>query len=616
MAVPTPTPLPGPLPEGALIAVSMDSRVGLLLDELPDEMRDRVADELSDLPDELWVEMALRQVRLTKRRLNFRNFIYNDRGQLPLPPPELWTIDLDPDGPTRRQVDEHDLVTIDYTFRSTLLTDVDSPAAAEPALSDEGGEWNEPFVLPLDPNLLLQRTGNTCLNEAGFPPNSIDSENAWIFFDYTCQANSGGALGCHRTQLPGLSCRQALSSVTGSVETEVKFERLAWDPDLAQEVRAGEVTQLEGPDLSVVDRDLEDYRIIYRYFPPDSCALAENCVGGSGWRRLLQFTATVHNVGAETLQVGSITGSDPLNELFEYNSCHAHFHFSNYGEFFVQGEDESLFAKQAFCVESTNRFSNNEWSPLTHPYTCRNQGVQAGWVDEYVAGLDCQWVDITDIVDEKADTVVTLGFNSNPDRFLCEGALLLDQEGNLVWEPSGLVDDHGDDVERPGCEFIDDWDFNNQGALEISVPPSGSFVTEPCASGLLGPLRNCGFAPGLATVEVADVVDQGEAEDLEDLERAYSCRPGRPVTLSCNVDRQASAQVLRICEYSQMLGTGVACPNGDALDNEVVTSESVELSFTCPFPRDENEPGGRYSLYSAPLFTGDASTPISCTVES
>ncbi|MCB9006044.1 MAG: hypothetical protein H6656_01410 [Ardenticatenaceae bacterium] len=40
-------------------------------------------------------------------------------------------------------------------------------------------------------------------------------------------------------------------------------------------------------------------------------------------------------------------------------------------------------------------------------FSCNNQGIQAGWVDEYGAGLDCQWIDITDIEIEGNDYGIT-----------------------------------------------------------------------------------------------------------------------------------------------------------------------------------------------------------------
>jgi len=607
--------------EGALLAIAMDSRAGVLLDEIPEEMRDEVVEDLLKRPESYWLDLVQRQVQLTKRRLNFRNFAYEGKGQLPLPPEELWSIQLDDAGPALENIQGHDLLTVGYSFSSTLLTDATSPGQAEPALQVAGGKWSEPFVLPVDPDLLLQRTGNACLNEAGFPPNSFDSENAWIFFDFTCEADSGGVLGCHRSRLHQQSCIEALTGRVGTVETEVRFERLDWDPDLADAVRVGELTHLEGPDLKVIADDLDINRVIYRYFAEDSCALVEQCVNDSGWRRLLQFNATVHNVGAETLYIGPVVAENPVQNLFQYNACHAHYHFSDYGDFSFAGEDENLSSKQAFCVESTNRFSNNEWSPLVHEYTCRFQGVQAGWVDEYVAGLDCQWIDITDVdIPDEGDTF-SLGLNSNPDSFLCEGSLVLDEDGNPLWEPSGLETPDGRPINRPVCDFVDDWDVNNSEARDIFLMPDGSFVTEPCTGGQLGPLRNCGFSSQSEGIEIA--TREGEeppaperrGSAVEVPEGAFPCEPGEQVQLSCSLEDDGNFQVMRLCEYSTALGSGVACTFDEALANQIIGEGTAEVSFTCPAERDAAEPGGLYSLYIGSLLGDAESQPVSCQTE-
>ncbi len=592
-----PSPIDG---DGALISLRMDSQVGLLLDEYPEEMRDEVAAALGAESEAFWIELAQRQVALTYNRLHFRPFFYADKGQLPLPPQSLWHIELN-SAPERQTINNHDLILINYTFSSTLLTGLDEPANAEPALAEIGGIWEEPFILPPDPTQLFQRTGNACLNEGGFPPNSYDSENVDIFYDYSCTADSGGAAGCHRTTLPTLSCLQALNATVGTVETAVRFQRLEWNPDLADEIRIGEVVSEDAPDLLVVSEDLQNNRIIYRYFAPNSCALAESCVNGAGWRRLLQFDATAHNLGGTALDIGPVVAENPLTNMFEYNSCHAHFHFQNYGEF--QLGSASQPSKQAFCVESTSRFSNNELAPLTHDYSCNNQGIQAGWVDEYGAGLDCQWIDITDIAFEDATTELPLSFRFNTEQFLCEGYPVLDEEGNPVFEPSGLRNSNGLPISRPQCEFVADWDATNSGTEDVVLPATGSFVTEPCASSEQGPRRNCGFT----AVPLPNLPESSTEDDP-----ALRCTPGSTVQLSCSVAGDA-AQVVRLCETSAMLGTGTACTFSDALLNQVVSGSSVQLSFTCPFVRDENEPGGDYALYAAPLFTGDALAEIGCS---
>ncbi|MFZ0544087.1 MAG: lysyl oxidase family protein, partial [Candidatus Promineifilaceae bacterium] len=616
--VPTATALILPDKDGALIAVQMESRVGVVLNGYPEASQERIAQALIDAPESHWTELARNQVRYTMHRLNFRNFVYPGKGQLPLPPQELWQFEFDPNGPAVEEIGDLKVVVVDFTFHSTLLTDDASPGIAEPQLAEADGIWEEPYILPMDPDYLFQRTDNACLNESGFPPNSYDAENAWIFFDHTCVAQSGGPGGCHRLQLPQEDCIDAMERATGTVETQMAFRRLAWDDDLADDVRVGEVTQLDAPDLAVISDDLQDYRVIYRYFPPDSCGLVEGCVGGSGWRRLLQFKATVHNLGAEALSVGPVASNNPLANFFQYNSCHDHFHFQGYGEFSLDDASDAISSKQAFCVESTNRYSNNEFSPLTHSFTCLNQGVQAGWVDEYVAGLDCQWIDITDFEIPEEQTI-DLGFVFNPDQFICEGMIIRDENGNPAFEPSGLLTENGQPIQRPQCEFVNNYFDNNVGSAEIFVAPTGGFVTEPCNSSYLGPLRNCGFTevpqPVVETAESGGTSTPLATEAAQPVTpELFSCTPGEPVLLTCSVPPAARPQVLRICEYSQILGVGVACVFSDAMVNWVVTDRPVQLGFTCPFLRDENEMGGRYSFYTAPAFSEDAAAEVSCTL--
>ncbi len=618
-ATPEPVSLWPDLPEGALIGVAMDSTVGILLNDIPEAERDSVAADLLSRSDDEWLHLAFRQVQLTTYRLNFRNFVTIGKGQLPLPPRELWQIELTSE-PRREMVGIHDYILIDYQFSSTLLSDADSPAQAEPALAVEGGVWLERFIFPLDPNLLFQRTGNACLNEAGFPPDSYGSENTWVFYDFDCTPDSVGPAGCHRTVRPALSCQQALANRVGTFETNIRFERLPWDDDLADSVRIGEVTTADYPDLKVFGDDLEDHRLEYIYFPSNACAIQEGCVGGSGWRRVLRFSATIHNVGGQQLHIGPVMAHDLANNVFVYDACHDHYHYEGFGEFYLGTADNA--AKQAFCIESTSRFSNNEFSPLVHNYTCTFQGIEAGWVDEYGAGLDCQWLDVTDIIDSSAEAATStrsvqavtlpLGLHVNADRFLCEGTPTTDEEGNRLWEPTGRFTERGAPINRPACDFFDGWDANNIAERPVTIPPSGSFVTQPCRHGQIGPLRNCGFTELPFPIFIPDEV----ADEEEEPERpvvGFPCTPGQQVTLSCELPQNAPAQTLRVCETSVGLQVGTACLHQNALANQLFTGAG-EVSFTCPLPRDENEPGGGYALYVSPLLGNGATTPISCSV--
>ena len=50
------------------------------------------------------------------------------------------------------------------------------------------------------------------------------------------------------------------------------------------------------------------------------------------------------------------------------------------------------------------------------PYYCNYQGISAGWVDDYFAGLDCQWIYVTHF----KTNYYNLTLDLNPDNFLCE----------------------------------------------------------------------------------------------------------------------------------------------------------------------------------------------------
>jgi hypothetical protein len=77
-------------------------------------------------------------------------------------------------------------------------------------LSTIGGTWDEPFDLPADPELVMQRTGYACLDEFGFPPNSAFEESVYYFYDQTCQVETPATSACHVTQFPTDNARQKL----------------------------------------------------------------------------------------------------------------------------------------------------------------------------------------------------------------------------------------------------------------------------------------------------------------------------------------------------------------------------------------------------------------------
>jgi hypothetical protein len=602
-------PPPGDAAPGALISVDLTSQVGVLLDEIPTSIRERVAAEMLAKDDAFWIARAKRQLSLTSYRLNFRTYFYDEeeaKQQLSLPPESVLEITLAGQAGARARretVEGHDYVLVDYALDAVIVTDVESPGISEPALAEVGGVWVEPFTFPVDPELLLQRTGYACMSEADFPPNSVDSENVEFYYDQTCEVEPElTPYGCHYTVLPTESCQDALSLHVGRVEAAVSYERIAWDEAVAAPARVGVIENPTGVDLEVVGEELGVNRLVYRYIDENSCALAEQCVTGSGWRRLLMFNASEKNTGVAPLHVGDIDYylEDPDNptaneehNIYEFSECHGHYHFSHYATF-SYGADPDLGSKRAFCLESVARYSNNEQSPTWSPYsTCAYQGISQGWGDQYNAGIECQWLDVTTVDTSAAPVTAPLGYDANPDGFLCEGVPVLDAEENPVWEPTEFTTEAGEPVDRPLCTFADGWDDNNYAELDVTLPlPGEAMLTAPCSRGQIGNLRNCGHTlqPGLLTCAASSI------------------------SLSCSVPAGAAPQAVRVCEASAVLGAGVACDTFTALAlSDVEDTAPVTLTLSCPPPRDAAEPGGLYAIYSAPSFPDDPIAQVTCT---
>jgi hypothetical protein len=563
-------------------------------------------------PEAFFIERAKRQLALATYKLNFRAFFYDEEDgkmQLPLPPEEALHLELLPgDGGTlrREKVDGHDYVLADYRLEATVVTDAQSPAISEPALATLGGSWDEPFVFPVDPELLLQRTGYACMDEAEFPPNSVDSEDLEFFYDQTCEVEDELTPdGCHYTELPEESCEEALTNHVGKVAFDMHFERIAWDDAVADANRVGKVESPGVADLDVVGEELKVNRLTYRYIDGESCALAEACVGGWGWRRLLQFNASEKNVGSEPVNIGDVDyfvddPNDPTpnanHHVYVYSACHNHYHFNYFAEF-SYGSDPNLGSKRAFCLESVARYGNHEGSPTWSPYNdCAFQGISAGWGDQYNAGIECQWLDVTPVDTSAGPVTLPLGLRSNPAGFLCEGTPVLDDDGNPVWERTDLLTPDGEPVDRPVCERTKQWDANNYDELPVTLPlPGEGLITEPCTRGQLGPRRNCGFA-----------YDGG----------LVSCEAGKTVNVTCSVQDGAAPQAVRLCEGSHLLGVGTACVDHDALGTAIVAEGDPQtIRVKCPNERDTDETGGLFAVYRGAVFPEDATASVSCVVQ-
>ncbi len=561
-----------PNDKGALIEIRFTSKVGVLLDEIPEQYRDEIVTDLMNQPASFWQKRITYQIDTASYRLLFRNFYYDGLGQLPLPPYDAWQINIG--AVAREQVDGHDVVVASYDFYSVLISSLDEPAKADPLLANIDGVVSEEFVLPVDPEHIFERTSYACMNEDDFPPNSVDTENARFFYDDLCDLEN-----CHLTEMPAQTCREAVREKIGGVDVKIDFKRIAWDESKYEEFKIGEQSQ-NGPQVMASQEGMMDHRLVYRYFPEDSCSISEGCVGGSGWRRLLQFTATVQNLGNQDMFLGDVgEGSIAVqNNLVSLSACHNHMHFNHYGNFsFGSMQGSALGSKRAFCLESTNRYFNNIDTPLTHPYTCVYQGTAAGWGDDYIAGLDCQWVDVTSVMSEEAVTA-PLSFEYNPDDFLCEGQLITDENGQATFVETDFVNERGVNEKRFACEFTEGYKDDNKVTVDVTLPPYGGLLDSECSRYAIGEKRNCGFKALTNT--------------------ALSCTPGQPTQVVCRGANAQNPAIFRICEASQQLGV-IPCLYREQLASHILTEDQGTLRFeiTCPAARSELESGGKLGVY-------------------
>jgi hypothetical protein len=301
--------------------LTFSSTVGVKYDDLPPDSWDLAKALLNTKDDHYWRTLAVQQFKHTMNRLIYRPTYFPNtqppkyRGTLSLTLNQFWKITFL--GPPRSAlIDSHYLIVRDFKFHVILITDSISVVKSDDRLSNIGGSFVENFTLPVDPMLLLQRTGTACMSESGWPPNSMDPETTEYFYDDTCKVETPqtpSVVGCHQCRcqhpLPTMSCVEALKAFVGRVNISLNFTRIEYNKATADKWRFPSEPSInlfgEVAPVNLIEHpsDLELYRIIYLYIEPDGYELVERCVGGSGWRRLLVFPTVVPNLGTHKICV-------------------------------------------------------------------------------------------------------------------------------------------------------------------------------------------------------------------------------------------------------------------------------------------------------------------------
>lgn len=166
------------------------------------------------------------------------------------------------------------------------------------------------------------------------------------------------------------------------------------------------------PDLMVVRSAIESSLTVDNLsVGPTNCYIAEGCLTGYGTRRLIRFTTHIKNIGNQDYFIGA---PSTVGNQFTYDACHGHWHYVGYAEYLLYDQNYQPVEagyKNGFCVLDLECSGGG-----MAKFGCSNMGITAGCGDIYSSGLDCQWIDITDVDTGKYTLVVRVNWDRSPDR--------------------------------------------------------------------------------------------------------------------------------------------------------------------------------------------------------
>lgn len=147
------------------------------------------------------------------------------------------------------------------------------------------------------------------------------------------------------------------------------------------------------PDLTLSDNLGQQWVVREENLPANYCSVIEGDVT-PGVHTLVRFTVTINNVGDADVFIGD--PNDPrYNSLFEFASCHNHYHFKNYARYELVDPRSGYVwraAKRGFCMLDTDPVPSadgNEPPRAKQFNSCGAigipgyQGISHGWADTY-----------------------------------------------------------------------------------------------------------------------------------------------------------------------------------------------------------------------------------------
>lgn len=167
----------------------------------------------------------------------------------------------------------------------------------------------------------------------------------------------------------------------------------------------------EGPDLSIQEAAFRNSLYLDEIFAEaGNCFVNEGCLQGYGQRDIIRFDTHFKNIGETDYYIGA---EGPENDQFTYDNCHQHWHYESYAEYLLLDTSNNFVPighKAGFCVLDLECSDGG-----TAKYGCNNMGISAGCGDIYHSGLDCQWIDVTDVADGTYTIVMRVNWLGNPD---------------------------------------------------------------------------------------------------------------------------------------------------------------------------------------------------------
>lgn len=246
------------------------------------------------------------------------------------------------------------------------------------------------------------------------------------------------------------------------------------------------------PDLIVDQASLRQHWVVRtENLPATFYSVIEGDVT-PGERELLRFTVSTPNIGDADLVVGD--PNERVNDgLFEFASCHDHFHFRQYALYQLIDPNTGYVwraAKRGFCMIDIERFKGytGEVDNKRQFGSCGavgipgNQGISKGWTDIYVWKLGGQYfvLDGGDGQPVVPPGEYILRITVNPP-FKAKGT-----------EPCPFTDSQG------SCHMLPESDYaNNVGQITVTVPDHNGRQS-------VGPLKN----EPVLTSELSDCAKQ------------------------------------------------------------------------------------------------------------